>query len=356
MIRGSVFFLFLVFIGCTSPKSDRIVVPELHAGFYSEALETINDELDSDPDNIRLVDQKIFYCEQLDWPTTCIAALDAHKEANGMTNQLVEQYISYYEKHRQYQQLLDVINRWGEKYDLEDKFTETYINCLTRLDYKELATIALKEYLKENQSNEAVAFASRQYLFLNDTTMAAYNLGKLYRHDKSDDLMWEYGRIMVSLGYLEVGFDALERYKNRFSNDVKLQLTYADILFNNGRRPEARAAIRPYLSEDTISYLLAEYYQEDLMWDSAGYVLSTIVEKDSSAREPLWRLGRLYEDRGWFLSAIPYFEYLLELNQGDTIAQKRIDLIQRKIAYLQRLKFEENKIPTIELKPKKLEN
>ena len=94
-MRGSVIVLILVFLSCNSSNENKIVVPKLHAGFYSEALERINDKLKSDPENSRLVDQKLFYCNQLGWPTTCISALDAYKQTHGMTNQLVEQYIAY---------------------------------------------------------------------------------------------------------------------------------------------------------------------------------------------------------------------------------------------------------------------
>lgn len=355
-MRGFIFILILVLIGCSSPSKDRIIVPKLHAGFYADALERINDELKSDPDDERLVDQKIFYCEQLQWPTTCISALNVYKESNGMTNQLVKQYIAYYKQHERYQLLLEVIDRWGKEYDLEDEFTETYIDCLTRLDRKELATIELKEYLKNKQSLEAILFVSNQYLQLEDTAMAAYNLGKLYKLDKANDLMWDYGRILVSLGYIELGLSILNSFVNQHPNDFDIQLVYALLLEQTDRNSDARKVLKPFAAKDTVAYLLVDWYKKDLMWDSATYVLNEVVANDSTVRKPIWKLGRLYEDRGWFLSALPYFEYLLELDPVDTLAQQRIDLIQRKIAYLQRLKFEESKIPTIELQPKKIEN
>ena len=84
------------------------------------------------------------------------------------------------------------------------------------------------------------------------------------------------------------------------------------------------------------------------MWDSAAFVLQRIVLKDTANRKPIWKLGRLYEERGLLFRSLQYFETLIDLNPNDTIAQQKIDLIQRKIAYLQRLKFEENKIPVIE--------
>lgn len=331
-------------------------MPELHAGFYSDAMDRINDELKSDPDDERLIDQKLFYCEQLGWPTTCISALDAYKEIHGMTNQLVEQYITYYRQHNRYQLLLETIEKWGSEYNLGENYTELAIDCLTRLGRNAAAKIELKEYLKDHQSQEAIQFASSQYLRIRDTTMAAYNLGKLYRLDPTNSLMWDYGKILHSLGYDKLGFEVMDHFVSSHPDDLETQLVYAKLLNSADKTRQARRVLMPFASRDTIAYLLTEWYRNAQLWDSASYILTNVVVSDSLNRKPIWKLGRLYEDRGWLLSSLPYFEHLVEMNPGDTLAQQRIDLIQRKIAYLQRLKFEESKIPLIELKPKTIEN
>ncbi len=355
-MRGSAVILILFLIGCTQTSDNKIVVPKLHAEFYSDALDRIDKELESSPDNKRLLDQKVFYCEQLDWPITCISALDTYKKVNGMTNQLVEQYIAYHKEHEQYQLLLEVIDTWGNEYDLDKRHKETYIDCLTRLGKKAYATIELKEYLKFHQDQNAFAFAAIQYLRLNDTTLATYNLSKLYREDPTNDLMWNYGSILVSLGYDDKGFDVMDQFVSQNADSFDIQFIYAQLLKNSDKNSEARRVLKPFSDVDSVAYTLSEWFKEDQKWDSAGYMLSTVVARDSSNRTPIWKLGRLYEDRGWFLASLPYFEYLIELDPQDTLARQRIDLIQRKIAYLQRLKFEENKRPTIELQPKKIEN
>ena len=350
-------FIFISFIvGCSQPSDNKIVVPELHAGFYSDALDRINDELKSAPDDERLIDQKIFYCNQLDWPTTCISALDAFKEINGMTNQLVEQYIRYYEKHERYELLLEVIDKWASEYDLEDQYKETYIDCLTRLGKTTKATIELKEYLKSHRNLNAYAFASEQYLRINDTTLAALNLNKLSKLDPSNDLMWDYGKILFAIGYQPEGFEIMRSFVSKHTDDFEIQFVYARLLDQANQTSDAIKVMKPFMPKDTVAYSLVNWYRKESLWDSAGYVLQTLVNLDSTNREPIWRLGRHYEDRGWYLASIPYFEYLLELDSDDTLASQRIELIQRKIAYLQRKKFEESKISTIELQPKKIEN
>ncbi|SNS77500.1 hypothetical protein SAMN05421640_1186 [Ekhidna lutea] len=354
-MRGSI-ILFAILLSCSPPQKDKIVIPELHAGFYSEALDRINEKLRADPDDQRLIDQKLFYCEQLDWPTTCISALDTYKQAHGMTNQLVKQYIAYYEKHERYQLLLDLYDRWSEEYELFDEFRKSYINSLSRSGKKKRALNELRLYLINHQSNQDIEFASIQYLMLGDTALASYYLGKLFQIDSQNDLIWNYGQLLFQLGYQEKGLSVLSEYADRNNGDFDIQFAFASLLWEANRNRQLRETLKPFTAKDTVSYLVADTYRRDQMWDSAVYVLEKVIAKDSSRRKPIWKLARLYEDRGWLLTSIPYLEYLVDLNPADTLAAQRIDLIQRKIAYLQRLKFEERKTPTIELKPKKIEN
>ncbi|MEP0984931.1 hypothetical protein [Ekhidna sp.] len=350
-----VFFFILIsaLISCSSPDKEKITVPKLHASFYVEAMDQINEKLNADPDNKRLVDQKLFYCEQLDWPATCISALDTHKEIHGMTNQLVKQYINYYKKHEQYDLLFGVLNRWMDEYELKDEFHQLYIKALVRSGKTTRAMVELRNYLISHNANEDFAFASGEYLQLKDTALAAYNLGKLYNSSPEHDLIWDYGIILMKLGYQEIGISVLEKFAMNHLDDFQVQLSYALALNEADNTPRARKVIKPFANQDTVAYLLADWYLEDAMWDSAGYVLTSVIEKDSTKRKPIWKAGRLYEDRGWYSTSMKYYEFLLELNPQDTLAVQRIDLIQRKIAYLQRLKFEESKIPVLELKSKK---
>lgn len=345
----------IIFVACYSPKNDKIVVPELHAGFYNDALERINDKLKSNPENSRLVDQKLFYCEQLEWPTTCISALESYRDLHGMTNQLVRQYIAYYRRHERYQLLVEVFDRWDEEYGLKNEFSQLYISSLVQVGYNKRASEELRWYLTDNQSLEDIRFASEQYLLMKDTALAAYNLGKLYKLNPQNELMWPYGNMLNQLGYHDLGFQVIGDYADR-NNEFSIQFSYARMLENANRRSEARQIIKPFMDRDTIAYLLADWYKKDLLWDSASYVLGDVIAKDSTNRKPIWKAGRLYEERGWLSTSLKYFEYLTQLNPNDTLAQQRMNLIQRKIAYLQRLKFEEEKIPVIELQPKKIEN
>lgn len=356
MLRSLLIVLGLTLLACTTSNPDKIVVPELHAGFYSDAMVRINDELKSDPSNNRLVEQKLFYCDQLNWPTTCISALDTYKASHGMTNQLVEQYIAYYERHQRFDLLVELFQQWEHEFDLLDKYFYSYLDALVQSDEHASAKRLLRQYLVKNESVSDLIFACRQYLKMQDTTMAVYNLSKLNRLQPQSELSWDYGLLLVQLGYTELGFRILDQ-AYPYGEGIDRQLQYARLLERDDQNVKARELLKPLLVEgDTMSYLLSSWYRKELMWDSAGHVLTNLIAQDTTKSKPLWELGRLYEDRGWLTHSMSYFDRMLKIDPNDSLALKRIELIQRKIAYLQRLKFEESKVAPMELKRKEFTN
>lgn len=345
---------FVVFCSCSNPRTDQIVVPKLEANFYAMALERINDELKSDQENQKLVDQKLFYCQQLGWPTTCISALDTYKSQNGMTNQLVEQYIAYYTRHKRYQLLVDIIEKWSEEYDLKDKFHQPLIEALVKLGRKDRAFVELRSYMIDRSELKDVEFASEQFLSLRDTLMSSYYLGKVFQIDPTNELMIDYGQLLISLNYVERGFKVLDGVAPSKLDDKSFSLMLARLYAQNAYLQKARNLIIPYSDEDTISYLISDWYIKETKWDSALQFVDAIIERDSLNTKAMWKKARMYEERGLLATSLDHFDAILKIEPTDTITANRIDLIQRKIAYLQRKKFEESKIQIKAIEPIKI--
>lgn len=351
--------IFIFFIGlqlaCNLHSDERIIVPKLKAGFYTDALDRVDEALSSEPENRKLIEQKRFICEQLGWPVTCLSALESTRQSYGMTSQLVDQYIAYYQIHKHYDRLYDLFDRWDNTYSLKSKYVEVYIESLVHLNQTRLAYTWLSSYARSNNSVASLAFLSNQYLNMGDELMAAYYLGKLSKLDNTHDLMWQYGKILFSLEHYDLAFEAVERYVDR-TDSLDVQLQYATMLAHVDKRYAAINRLRSYQDIDTVAYMLASFYSEENRLDSAAIVLNTLSEKRKTDRKPIWRLAKIYEDKGWFSYALRYYEKLLVFNPNDSLAIERIGLIQRKIAYLQRQKFEEQKAPVFELKPIKVNN
>lgn len=344
----------MILFACSSPRTDEILVPKLEANFYTKALGRINSELKSDPDNQKLIDQKLYYCERLDWPVDCISTLDTYKSQNGMTNQLVEQYVAYYDRHDRYQLLIDIIEKWSQEYDLKKKFHQPLIEALVKSGAKDRAITELRSFMIDKNALQDFVYASEQFLLIRDTLMSAYYLGKVFQEDPTNEWMSEYGQLLIALNYEEQGFQVLEVLAQSESSDREFDLMLSRLYAAHFQYKKARNLIKPYIAEDTLSYLMADLFLKDQKWDSAIVVINKVIAEDSLNTKALWKKARMYENRGWLATSLTHFNSIVKIHPEDTITINRIGLIQRKIAYLQRKKFEESKIQIKEIEPIKI--
>lgn len=331
-------------------------MPELTSGFYTNALTEINAKLKSDPSNVNLIEQKLYYCDQLDWPTTCISALNEYKAKFGMTNQLIEQYLEYYQINQRHQLIVEVIERWNDEFDLIDQYQLPFIESLVLTGKKERAKRELRAYLISNDNESALSFASLQYLMMQDTTMAIYNLSKLNKLNSLHPLMLDYGDLLISKNRFVKGFNAIENCSETFKGDEQANLRIARIYERQNWLKDARNKIKPFIASDTMAYMVADWYRRELLWDSSIMYIDSVIVRDSLNLKAWWKRARAYEDRGWLSYSLRYFDKMIEIDSTDSLAIKRKQLIQQKIAYLQRKKFEESKVPILDIQPRKINN
>ena len=64
---------------CAGKSAVEISTPDLPADFYQLALAQIDEDIEADPSNEQLLNQKLYYCEETGFPSTCLQALDQLK-------------------------------------------------------------------------------------------------------------------------------------------------------------------------------------------------------------------------------------------------------------------------------------
>ena len=117
-----------------------------------------------------------------------------------------------------------------------------------------------------------------------------------------------------------------------------------------------RQKLKNFQDNDSIIYRIADLYLLEKKWDSAHHYINRLIDKDSVNKEAWLKKAMIYEDQGWLTYSLNYFDHVTYLYPGDTVAIKRAALIRRKIAYLQRLRFEKNQLPLPIIESKKLIN
>lgn len=347
--------LAILFIISCTPKQDRIVIPKVNSNFYSQALLRIDDNLDGDEDNLKLVEQKLYYCDLLEWPKTCVEALDELKRQKGMTPQLLEQYVIYYEKHQQYEQLLAVIERWSAQFNLELAYQRQKILGLLLALRRDECTWHLKSYMIGRSSTEDLKFASECYVALGDTVMSSYYLGMLSNADSTNSLVLDvYPYMLFDLGFEDKAFEMLERKRRVIPSNYAFNEDLASKYEASGMIANSRNTLKSFTEIDSVVYRIADLYLLDGQWDSAHLYVDQLIDRDSLNQDAWYKKARMYEDRGWLSYSLNYYSHVIYLNPEDSIASERAALVRRKIAYLQRLKFEEYLLPPPVLKSKKI--
>ena len=353
---GIKLFILLFAISCQSTDNQRIIVPELTADFYAEALSDLDRKLASDADNEKLIRQKLYYCERLEWPISCLSALEYEKNRAGMTHQLADNYVYYFIKHQQFELLGDFIDEWNSQFDLYEKNQKSFIYGLTYSRQFGRAQTHLRDYLSKHTDTSALAFASQQYLEMQDTILAVYCLANLYADAPEHPLMYQYGNILFKLNEHERAFQAMEHYRVNHSISYEDAFGIAMTYSSKGYLKPAIGILKPYCCQDTVSFFISDMHKRSFEFDSSVMYLDSVIIADPKNLRALWKKSRAFEDKGWFSYALSLLEDITEIDTNHQEAQKRIDLIQRKIAYLQRQKREDLIPPALELKPIKFDN
>lgn len=349
--------LLLILVSCTPKREDKIVIPEVGESFYSQALQRINEDLEGDEHNLHLVEQKIYYCDYLEWPSTCVDALDEFKRQKGMTAQLLDQYATYFLKHQQYEQLLNVINRWAGEFDFKESYWKYQVLASTKLAMNNEASALLRRYMSKRSSLRDIKFAAERFIEMEDTLMSSYYLGKLMKLDPSDVLVVRnYALMLFDLGYQEKAFEILDDFSVLNPNDFEFNYALSSRYAKAGYLAKARDKLKPFAASDTITYELANLHMLSNEWDSAHLYIDRILERDSLNKRAWLTKATLYEQRGWLNYSLNYFNHVLYLYPTDTIAQVKAATVERKIAYLQRKKIEENQLPLLNIESKKIIN
>ena len=342
--------LFL-FAGCAKRKTDEIIVPHLTVNFYHQSLDKINKTLKRNPLNLELNQQKIYYCSRLNWPKTCVYALDALVKQKGMSYELLNKYITYYKTQKQYDLLINFVTKWKKKYRLTNDMRRTYIIALINQNMSQNVFHELKKYLENTHDLGDYVFVGDQYLAIGDSVMATFYYSKVYNQAKNHHLLpRQYGYLLIKYGRVNLGLDMLENYVKRNPEDLKLNIDLAFLYKKYYRIDKAMNILKSYKQEDTTTYLLIKWYEENAKWDSASYYIDKLIEKKPRDRKAWWTKANMYEKRGRLSYSLKYFNKLIDINPQDTMAINKIASIRRKIEYYNRLKFERNKLEVIELK------
>lgn len=345
-------FLVCFLIGCSDSNKYPIESVNVDVSYYLTALNEVNQQIAANKSNLSLRKRKLLVSRELRWPEDVSEDIQYLKREDGLTYELIQYAIDFYQTYHYYEQLLNILEEWESiNGELAGSNRWRIIAYLGLGRYTE-AKYLLWNYIQDNSQNvEALLFAANNYLELDDSTRAVYAFGKVaeLKPDNSQ-LLDFYIPALIRLGYPERANKVLA-YQQLDSTNLEQKLMIGEIYYEMGDQEKAHELLRTDLSSPVMMKRI-DWFEKTQQWDSAVDLANRLVWRDSSTTA-LLRKATLLENRGWLSSSYNLYTLVLAEDSTNSIAIRGAQNVGRKIAYLRSLREQEEKIPVLDVSPKK---
>ena len=352
-MRGSFLFLLIVSSCALRPERDPIVVPELSKDFYREAVYRMESILSENTNNEVLIRSQLDYFEQLGWPPEANKAIRRARKILMLDLLLARKYADFYMRNGHHHSIIALERELARQYKIPDWLTQYTITALNRNNRKSAARNRLKLYIR-NATSVDYHFIGTEYLEQGDTLLSVYNLLKVDNGQEKDPaflklvmpLLFELKLYepLVDLATPQVGLDIV---------DFNFYELLGHSLRETGQKDRAKQLLWERVDRRRLLQL-STWYQEDRLWDSAHFCLDKILVADHDDLDALFYKAEIDHERGWLSRAVSTYQRVIELDSGNVRATKQLDLVNRKIAYLRKVRDAKESIPIIEIDAKKV--
>ncbi len=353
-MKVSAFFLpwLCLFIGCELRSAeDRIRIPQVTASFYENAVSRLGEELEKDPNNISLIELQLSYYEKLDWPLEAGESVAHAQQILELEPVVAKKYADYYVENNKFQSLLDLRDELEERYETPDWMWHYQINAANSVGRFGEAKVLLRNFFTSPRNKEDHFFGGKEYLIAGDSLLGLYHLQQV-KKDMQDNT--DFVNVYVPLAYHNGAYsevlNVIAEYDDR---TVDVTLPYkARSLYALGQTGEAKKLLWSIPVRGNLETLHSWYLVEQRL-DSSVICLERILVTDPNDLDVLLRKGKIDDRRGWVYRAASAFNQILEIDSTHEEAKESLELVNRKIAYLRRIREADQDIPTINLNSKK---
>ncbi|MEP4534492.1 MAG: hypothetical protein ABJ004_15480 [Cyclobacteriaceae bacterium] len=349
-MRIFLLFSLLLFISCSNRKDQRIEVPNISDEFYHNALEEVALKYAEKPTN-RLLRQKLYYYEQLNWPEEAIEDLNIFLEKNGLDRKIVDLFLQYYLSNDKYKDLIELLDKWEFYHGLDEDLAQYRVLSNYRANGEKGTSQLISDYLTKFKSEESLEFAIQLSESIGDSVAMENYCQDLFDINPDHALLLKsYVPYLIERGDFLLAYNMLT--KSRRSAQFESNLLLARALYGMDSIDQSIALLKNYERREA-NLQISEWYREEKLYDSAIYHLDKIIVQDSS-RDLLITKAEMLDERGWFNTSYSLFSFLIAQDSTDSIVVDKAAIVARKIAYLRNLKEAERQIAVPELKPKKI--
>ncbi len=346
-------------ISACNQKETRYKIPETPAfnqEYYQKALTVVNEALEDDPDNADAYFKKSSILLAIQQPDNALANIDkaislagsnpdyslikirAHANAGEMQ-----------EAFKEAQTAIKTGNASEELYSIVAEGNLQDENYRQAIRYAN-AAIALNPKSGENYYRKGMAYAA-----ISDTASAATQFLQSLENGKPPEAV--YGALVK----MYIDFDNYQQAyqylgKMDLENDIQMQFQKARILRRVGQTDSATVLFYSFLNqpeklseigEISVYKELKDIYTEASLYDSTLFYAEKILALDENDKETMIDIARVYDRRRAYAQSVEAYNRILRMDstlqpQIHKLAAEELDYLERKIAYLQRRREEEN--------------
>ncbi|MFY0690166.1 MAG: hypothetical protein JXQ90_23535 [Cyclobacteriaceae bacterium] len=353
-MRQLVFFVLPFLFSCGASQSDvAIVVPQIDQEFYEKSIVSLEEQIEAFPEEPKYIKLQLSYYRELGWPKDARQAIERARGLLGDDPLFFNQMLEYYFENNQHLLIIDIIEERERIGTISRSLLQRKIASLVELGQSIRAEQSLVEFVKDTLSDEETLLCARAYRQMNDTAKA---LDYYERISNSDDYRLTVGMesagMLNALGKHEACIQLLEMIDAGLLS-ATLRQELADAYYSIGERNKAVSLLINQVDESSL-LLLSDFYALEEDWDSVQYAYNQILQHAPDNRNILIAAGNMNQNRGYFTYSLGFYNKLLELDSTDQYAIDQVDLVNRKIAYLQKIRESAKEIPVLELNTKKI--
>ena len=227
-----------------------------------------------------------------------------------------------------------------------------------------------KIYNQKGEYDRAIDYINKAILINRSDFESYYNKGKIYlsfgdtisalkfmkiglrQYRNNYEVLYEVSGIYEKTGQYKEAEKLIDEAISFAPNSEILKIKKSEILLDQNKNDEAKNLLKASFMEDSTRFdsgvLLADLYRKMFAYDSALKISNLILETDSMNLDALLVRARTYDQRGFFTSAIHNYEQVLAIDSLHQDARVEWEKVKRKRAYLQKLKEEQEAIPTFD--------
>jgi tetratricopeptide (TPR) repeat protein len=329
-------YISFLFLACKlDPSYHAIEVPEV-----SGVSTMMNEEnrWERSSGNLSSLKTQLSYYQKKGWPEGSEASVRVAEKYLYRDKLFFIYCIDYHRSKGNYARVLSLLNVQGPATEENESLLRLRIEALVGVGEDKQADQLIKKYASVYSGLDHQLFLAQQRSKMGQEVLALYHFHQAQQLGADTKLLVEnYVPLLMKYGYWQKAELLLERLLEQQEPSFEYPERLAEVYWKQGKREQATGILKTHLEREHL-FTLSGWFRESRKWDSAYWAMERILVQNPQDLSALTEKGDIDQDRGYFYRARNIYRSVLEQDSTYQPAVQQLDLVQRKIAYLQKIR------------------